>query len=80
MTAPWRIETPVRIQDRTALKRIYLLIQDNQRNVNHGIGKPGISSMTARAIVGEESPANRLLDTVTDTEVRIAACRYHYGR
>ena len=68
-------------QDRKVLKRINLLIQDIQRNGHHGIGKPeplkhDFAGYWSRRITDE----HRLVYKVTDTEVRIAACRYHYGR
>jgi toxin YoeB len=68
-------------QDRKVLKRINLLIQDIQRNGYNGIGKPeplkhDFAGYWSRRITDEQ----RLVYKVTDTEVRIAACRYHYGR
>jgi len=68
-------------QDRKVLKRVNLLIQDVQRNGNDGIGKPDVEArlrwLLAPAVTDEHT---RLVYTVTDTEVRTAACRYHYGR
>ncbi len=66
-------------QDRKLLKRINLLIQDIGRNGNEGIGKPeplkhGFQGYWSRRINDE----HRLIYKVVDTEVRIAACRYHY--
>ncbi len=68
-------------QDRKVLKRINLLVQDVQRNGNSGIGKPeplkhDVAGYWSRRITDE----HRLVYKVTDTEVRIASCRYHYGR
>jgi toxin YoeB len=68
-------------QDRKVLKRINQLIQDVTRNGNEGIGKPeplkhDIAGYWYRRITDE----HRLVYKVTDTQVRIAACRYHYGR
>lgn len=68
-------------QDRKTLKRINLLIQDIQRNSNEGLGKPeplkhDFAGYWSRRITDE----HRLIYKVTATEVRIAACRYHYGR
>jgi toxin YoeB len=70
-----------RAQDRKALKRISLLIQDVVRDGNNGIGKPeplkhDFAGYWSRRITDE----HRLVYKVTDDEVRIAACRYHYGR
>jgi toxin YoeB len=67
-------------QDRKVLERINHLIQDVQRNGNAGIGKPeplrrDFAGYWSRRITHE----HRLVHKVTDTEVRIAACRYHYG-
>ena len=68
-------------QDRKVLKRINLLIQDVVRNGNDGIGKPealkhDFAGYWSRRITDE----HRLVYKVIDDEVRIAACRYHYGR
>ncbi|HWM03527.1 MAG TPA: Txe/YoeB family addiction module toxin [Actinophytocola sp.] len=68
-------------QDRKVLKRINLLIQDVVRNGNQGIGKPeplkhDFAGYWSRRITDE----HRLVYRVTEIEVRIAACRYHYGR
>ena len=68
-------------QDRKVLKRINLLIQDAIRNGNEGIGKPqplkhDFAGYWSRRITDEQ----RLVYKVTDDEIRIAACRYHYGR
>jgi toxin YoeB len=67
---------------RTAVrKRISLLIQDIIRNGNEGLGKPDplkhdFAGYWSRRITDE----HRLVYKVAETEVRIAACRYHYGR
>jgi toxin YoeB len=68
-------------QDRQVLKRINLLIQDVVRNGNQGLGKPGalkhdFAGYWSRRITDE----HRLVYKVLEDEVRIAACRYHYGR
>jgi toxin YoeB len=70
-----------RAQDRKVLKRINHLIQDVVRNGRGGIGKPGpikhdFAGYGSRRITGE----HRLVYKVTDTVLRIAACRYQYGR
>lgn len=69
-----------RRQDRKTLKRINTLLVDIQRNGNDGIGKPeplryDFAGYWSRRITEE----HRLVYKVTDDEVRIAACRYHYG-
>lgn len=66
-------------QDRKVLKRINTLIQDIQRNGSSGIGKPephDLAGFWSRRITHEQ----RLVYKITDGEIRIAACRYHYGR
>jgi toxin YoeB len=68
-------------QDCKVLKRINLLIEDVQRDGNTGIGKPeplkhDVAGYWLRGVTDE----HRLVHKVTDTEIRIAACRYHYGR
>lgn len=68
-------------QDRTTLKRINLLIQDVVRNGNDGIGQPeplkhDFAGYWSRRISDE----HRLVYKVTELEVRIAACRYRYGK
>lgn len=70
-----------RNQDRKVLKRINQLIQDVMRNGNEGIGKPeplkyDFAGYWSRRITDE----HRLVHEVTKDEVRIAACRYHYGK
>lgn len=66
-------------QDKKILKRINALIQDIDRNGNDGIGKPeplkhGFQGYWSRRINAE----HRLIYKLTDKEIRIAACRYHY--
>lgn len=68
-------------QDRKVLERINTLIRDITRQGNTGIGKPEplkywLSGYWSRRITDE----HRLVYRVTDTEVRIAACRFHYKR
>lgn len=67
-------------QDRKTLRRINALIRDVDRNGNEGIGKPeplkhGFHGYWSRRITDE----HRLIYEVSDDEIRIAACRYHYG-
>jgi len=68
-------------QDRKVLKRINLLIRDIVRNGNEGLGKPeplkhDFADYWSRRITDE----HRLVYKATEGQVRIAACRYHYGR
>ena len=67
-------------QNRKTLKRINLLIRDIVRNGNEGIGKPeplkhDFAGYWSRRIDEE----HRLVYKLAGDEVRIAACRYHYG-
>lgn len=68
-------------QDRTTRRRINLLIDDVRRHGDGGIGKPeplkhDFAGYWSRRITDE----HRLVYKITSDEVRIAACRYHYGR
>lgn len=68
------------IQDRKTLKRINTLLRDIARHGNEGIGKPeplkhGFQGYWSRRITGE----HRLVYRIAGDEIRIAACRYHYG-
>lgn len=68
-------------QDRKIVKRINDLIKDIDRNGNDGIGKPeplktGFQGYGSRRINDE----HRLVYKVDAGEIRIAACRYHYGK
>lgn len=68
-------------QDRKILRRINAVIKDIQQHGNEGIGKPeslkhGFQGYWSRRITDE----HRLVYKITEYEVRIAACRYHYGR
>ena len=64
-------------QDRKVLKRINTLIRDIERNGNEGIGKPEAlkHGFWSRRITDE----HRLVYKVTETDVLIAQCRYHYS-
>jgi toxin YoeB len=68
-------------QDRRVMKRINDLIKDIGRNGNEGIGKPeplkhGFQGYWSRRINDE----HRLIHKIDGDEIRIAACRYHYGK
>lgn len=68
-------------EDRRTLKRINVLIRDITRNGNEGLGKPealkhGLSGYWSRRITDE----HRLVYKVAGDEIRIASCRYDYGR
>ncbi|WP_329038149.1 Txe/YoeB family addiction module toxin [Streptomyces sp. NBC_00178] len=76
----WEDDVRWQAQDRKILRRIDSLLQDVARNGNEGIGKPeplehGFQGFRFRRITAE----HRLIYKVVDDEVRIAACRHHYG-
>lgn len=80
-TAGWEDYLWWQKQDRKVLKRINTLIADVIRNGNEGIGKPeplkhDFSGFWSRRITDE----HRLVYQVTETQVQIVSCRYHYGR
>ncbi len=65
--------------DKHILKRINELIKDIQRSPFEGKGKPealryNLSGFWSRRITEE----HRLVYEVTDENLHIAACRYHY--
>lgn len=69
------------VENRRTLKRINQLIKDIIRNGNEVIGKPeplkhGFSAYWSRRITDE----HRLIYKVVGDEIRIASCRYHYGK
>lgn len=77
----WEDYLPWQTEDRRTLKRINRLIKDITRNGNTGIGKPealkhGLSGYWSRRITDE----HRLVYKIVGDEIRIAACRYRYGR
>ena len=66
--------------DRKVARRIVRLIAEIQRDPFAGIGKPEplkgeLSGYWSRRITEE----HRLVYKVVGDEVRVAACRYHYG-
>lgn len=68
-------------QDRKILRRINTLIRDIAHNGHEGIGKPeplkdGFQGYSSRRITEE----HRLVYKISEDEIRIAACRYHYGK
>lgn len=79
--AAWEDYLRWQTEDRRTHKRINRLIKDITRNGNTGIGKPealkhGLSGYWSRRITDE----HRLVYKIVGDEIRIAACRYHYGR
>lgn len=80
-TAGWEDYLWWQKQDRKVLKRINTLIADVGCNGNEAIGKPeplehDFSGFWSRRITDE----HRLVHKVTETQVQIVSCRYHYGR
>jgi toxin YoeB len=67
-------------QDRKVLRRINTLIRVVERNGSEGIGKPeslrhGFLGYWLRRVTDE----HRLVYKLSENEIRIAACRYHYA-
>ncbi|MFZ3041357.1 MAG: Txe/YoeB family addiction module toxin [Thiobacillus sp.] len=67
-------------QDGKTLKRINALLEAAARDPFTGIGKPeplrgDLSGFWSRRI----DDANRLVYEATEEEIRVIACRYHYG-
>lgn len=66
-------------QDKKTLRRINELIKATQRDPFEGIGKPealkeNLSGFWSRRI----DDKNRLVYEVSETEISIVSCRYHY--
>ena len=66
-------------QDKKTLKRINELIKSVQRTPSEGIGKPealrgGLAGFWSRRI----DETNRLVYEVSDSDIGIISCRYHY--
>ncbi|MBU1261502.1 Txe/YoeB family addiction module toxin [bacterium] len=67
--------------DRKLLKRINALIEDVKRSPFKGLGKPellkaNLSGYWSRRINSE----HRLIYGISETELVIISCRYHYNR
>lgn len=67
-------------QDAKTLKRINMLIKATQREPFEGVGKPealkhSLSGCWSRRI----DDTNRLVYQVSEDELIILSCRYHYG-
>lgn len=67
-------------QDKKTLKRINMLIETSAREPFTGIAKPeplkgDLTGFWSRRI----DDVNRLVYQVSETELQIVACRYHYG-
>lgn len=66
-------------QDRKTLKRINLLLQDIDRNIYEGIGKPeplkhDFQGFWSRRI----DEVNRIVYRVRENQIEIVQCRSHY--
>lgn len=66
-------------QDNKTLKKVNKLINDTRRNPFSGIGKPeplkeNYTGLWSRRI----DEKNRLVYAITDKEIRIVGCRFHY--
>ena len=66
-------------QDKKTLKRINELIKSVQRTPSEGIGKPealrgSLAGFWSRRI----DETNRLVYEVSDNDIAIISCRYHY--
>lgn len=66
-------------QDKKTLRRINALLNDTLREPFGGIGKPeplrgNLSGLWSKRI----DDTNRLVYQVTDTELVVIACRFHY--
>jgi len=66
-------------QDKKTLQKINKLIRDTQRHPFEGLGKPeplkdNYTGLWSRRI----DDKNRFIYAVTDDEVRIVGCRFHY--
>lgn len=77
--ASWEDYVYWQSHDKKTLKRINELIKSAQRTPFEGIGKPealreGLSGFWSRRIDHE----HRLVYQVSDEELTIIACRYHY--
>jgi toxin YoeB len=67
--------------DRRIVKRINELLRDIERSPDDGIGRPellkhGFHGYSSRRITRE----HRFIYKVAGDDIRIAACRYHYGK
>jgi len=65
--------------DKKMLKRINTLLKDISRHPYEGIGKPEPLKHSYRGFWSRRIDSeHRLIYQVTDDEIRIVKCRYHY--
>ena len=75
----WADYTYWQTQDKKTLKRINALIEATAREPFTGIGKPeGLRGDLTGYWSKRIDDVNRLVYQVTDNELNIIACRYHY--
>ncbi|MEI2775162.1 MAG: Txe/YoeB family addiction module toxin [Tetrasphaera sp.] len=77
----WEDDLWWQAQDRRVLKRINVLLADIVRSGTDGTGKPealkhDVAGYWSRRITHE----HHLVRKLADGQIRIAACRYHYGQ
>ncbi len=65
--------------DAKTIRKIFNLIADAQRNPFDGIGKPeALKHKLAGCWSRRIDDKNRLVYKVTENEIQIISCRYHY--
>ena len=77
----WEDYTSWLNEDKKMLKKINDLVKDIQKNPYEGIGKPeplkyDLSGFWSRRIDRE----HRLVYQVSENEIRIYSCKYHYDK
>lgn len=66
-------------QDKKTLKRINKLIKDIRRTPFTGLGKPELLKFDLKGCWSRRiDDANRLVYTVSDENITVLMCRYHY--
>ena len=77
----WEDYTSWQSEDKKILKKINEIIKDIQRNPFKGIGKPEplkfeLSGLWSRRIDRE----HRLVYKISENEIQIFSCRFHYDK
>ena len=68
-------------QDKKTLKRINKLIKDIRRTPFTGLGKPELLKFDLKGCWSRRiDDANRLVYTVSDENITVLVCRYHYDK
>jgi toxin YoeB len=66
-------------KDRKTIKKINRLIKDVQRDPLSGLGKPEVLRENYAGLLSRRIDSkNRLVYDITNNEIRILNCRYHY--